>query len=80
MIAAKETGRAECFESCLLTLGEVHDESVYSALERLVQAGEEVGFTVHDLIRMLNEGMSLTSLLDVIELKMANMTRCLRPH
>src|SRR5262249_23916599 len=43
-------------ESCLTTLGEVHDESVYGAIERLVLAAEQVGFTAPDLIRMLNEG------------------------
>jgi hypothetical protein len=59
------------FEECFTTLGEVHDESVYGAIERLVQAGEQVGFSGHDLIRMLKGGMSLESLLDVIEVRMA---------
>jgi hypothetical protein len=58
------------FESCLTTLGEVHDESVYGAIERLIGAAEPVGFTVPDLIRMLNEGMSLESLFKVIEVRM----------
>lgn len=58
------------FENCLATLGEVRHESVYGAIERLVEAGEQVGFTVHDLIRMLNDGMTLESLLDVIEVRM----------
>lgn len=44
------------FETCLATLGEAHDESVYGAIERLVEAGEQVGFTVHDLIRMRTAG------------------------
>jgi hypothetical protein len=57
-------------EECFVTLGEVHDGSVYGAIERLVQAGEQVGFSVHDLIRMLKGGMSLESLLDVIEVRM----------
>ena len=43
---------------------------MYCAIERPVQAGEQVGFTVHDLIRMLKGGMSLESLLDVIEVRM----------
>ena len=58
------------FESCLTTLGEVHDESVYGAIERLVRAAEQVGFTAPDLIRMLNEGTNLESLFDVIEVRM----------
>jgi len=59
------------FDECFDTLGEVHNESAYGAIERLVQAGEQVGFTVHDLIRMLKGGMSLESLLDQIEVRMA---------
>jgi hypothetical protein len=59
------------FEECLTTLGEIHDESAYRAIERLVEAGEAVGFSAHDLIRMLNGGVTLASLLDLIEIRMA---------
>jgi hypothetical protein len=58
------------FQECFDTLGEAHNEDVYGAIERLVQAGEEVGLTVHDLIRMLRDGMSLEALLDLIEVRM----------
>jgi len=58
------------FEQCLDALGEVRDENVYSAIERLVQAGEQVGISVHDLIRMLGGGMNLETLLDIIEVRM----------
>jgi hypothetical protein len=58
------------FEECFDTLGEAHNENVYGAIERLVQAGEQVGFSVHDLIRMLKGGMSLEALLDLIEVRM----------
>ena len=57
-------------EECFDTLGEAHDENVYAAIERLVQAGEQAGFTVHDLIRMLDGGMTLESMLEVIEVRM----------
>ena len=57
-------------EDCFATLGETHNEFVYGAIERLVQAGAQVGFSVQDLIRMLNGGMSLESLLDLIEIRM----------
>ena len=57
-------------EDCFATLGETHNEFVYGAIERLVQAGEQVGFSVQDLIRMLKGGMSLESLLDLIEIRM----------
>lgn len=58
------------FEECLTTLGEVHDESVYGAIERLVQAGAQVGLTIPDLIRMLRAGTPLEALLDLIEVRM----------
>ena len=57
-------------EECSDALGLAHDENMYSAIGRLVQAGEQVGFTVHDLIRMLNGGLTLESLFDVIEVRM----------
>ena len=59
------------FDDCFTTLGESHEESAYRAIERLVEAGEQVGFSVSDLIQMLKGGMSLESLLDVIEVRMA---------
>ena len=59
------------FDDCFATLGESHAEGVYDAIERLVKAGEQVGFTIHDLVRMLDSGMTLESLLDVIEIRMA---------
>lgn len=62
----------------MATLGEIHDESVYSAVERLVEAGSEVGFGLADLIRMLKGGMTLESLLDLIEMRMAAGARSIR--
>jgi hypothetical protein len=49
---------------------------VYRASERLVEAGEQAGFTIHDLIRMPNGGMTLESVLDVIEVRTTG--QCLR--
>jgi hypothetical protein len=60
------------WDECLNALHETNTEDVYNAIERLVQAGEQVGFSVHDLIRMLNNGMSLENLLNLIELRMAS--------
>jgi hypothetical protein len=57
---------AECFDA----LGESHNEYVFDAIERLVQAGEQVGFSGQDLVRMLKGGMSLEALLDLIEVRM----------
>jgi len=59
------------FEDCAAMLGEMHDENVYGAIERLVLAAEQVGFSVPDLIRMLKSGVTLESLLDLIEIRMA---------
>jgi hypothetical protein len=37
------------------------------AVEKLAQAGEQAGFSVEDLIRMLNAGLTVETLLDIIE-------------
>jgi hypothetical protein len=42
------------------------------AVERLAAAGERAGFSVEDMIRMLNAGVSVETLLDIID-------RSLRP-
>ena len=66
-----EALRTRRFEECLTALGEAHNETVYGAIERPVEAGEQVGFNAPDLIRMLNGGMTLEALLDLIEVRMA---------
>jgi len=70
MVRTRSEREQSPLEDCFATLGETHNEFVYSAIERLVQAGEQVGFSVQDLIRMLKGGMSLESLLDLIEIRM----------
>jgi hypothetical protein len=37
------------------------------AVEKLAQAGEQAGFSVEDMIRMLNTGLTVETLLDIIE-------------
>jgi hypothetical protein len=37
------------------------------AVERLAKAGEQAGFSVEDMIRMLNAGLNVEALLNVIE-------------
>ena len=68
-----EALRATWFEECITALGEAHNETAYGAIERLVEAGEQVGFNVPDLVRMLKGGMTLESLLDLIERRMAGV-------
>jgi hypothetical protein len=36
-------------------------------VERLAEAGEQAGFSVEDMIRMLNAGLTVATLLDIIE-------------
>jgi hypothetical protein len=67
--ARNERQRPITFRQCFDTHGQAHNENVYGAIERLVQAGEQVGLSVHDLIRMLKGGMSLEALLDLIEIR-----------
>lgn len=54
----------------LTRLHESHEVSVYEAIERLVQAGEAVGIDAHDLVRMLDRGITLEELLESIESQM----------
>ena len=70
MVHTRNKREQSPLEDCFATLGETHNEFVYGAIERLVQAGAQVGFSVQDLIRMLKGGMSLESLLDLIEIRM----------
>ena len=50
---AREQRQAQSpLEECLDTLGEAHNEDVYGAIERLVQAGEQVGFTIHGWLHL----------------------------
>jgi hypothetical protein len=60
------------FENCAAVLGEVHDESVYGAIERLVHAAEQVGPSVPEVIRMLRSGMTLECVLDLIDIRMTD--------
>jgi len=70
MVRTRNERELSPLEDCFATLGETHNEFGYGAIERLVQAGEQVGFSVQDLMRMLKGGMSLESLLDLIEIRM----------
>ena len=69
------TQPSNSFEDVLTHLSEWHEVSVYEAIERLVQAGETIGFDVHDLLGMLRQGMSFEELLELIESKMECLQR-----
>ena len=64
------TPSVNTLETFLTVLRESHEVSVYQSIERLVQAGEAVGFEANTLIRMLDRGMTFEELLELIESKM----------
>jgi hypothetical protein len=56
----------DTLEVVLSRLHESHDLSAYEAVDRLVHAGEEAGLATDTLLRMLDRGMSLQELLELI--------------
>ncbi|HUJ93981.1 MAG TPA: hypothetical protein VLW84_01855 [Terriglobales bacterium] len=63
--------RPHVLDRCFQSLHEVRDLAVFDAIERLVQAGEQAGFTPQDLCAMLNQGMTFSDVLDLIEARIA---------
>ncbi len=59
----------------LTRLHESHEVSVYDAIERLVQVGEAVGFGADALVRMLDRGMGLEELIELIGSRMECLQR-----
>jgi hypothetical protein len=59
----------------LTRLHESHELSVYDAIERLVLVGEAVGFGADTLVRMLDRGMGLEELIELIESRMECLQR-----
>jgi hypothetical protein len=64
--------RRDTLDDFFTRLHESREVCAYEAIERLVQAGEEVGLTVETLIQMLDGGVTLEELLDLIEARMAS--------
>ena len=56
----------DMLEVVLKRLNESHNLSAYEAVDRLVRAGETAGFDIDTLLRMLDEGIALQKLLDLI--------------
>ena len=50
----------------LKRLNETHDVSAYEAVDRLLHVGQATGFDTCTLLRMLDEGTTLQTLLDLI--------------
>jgi len=72
---SSRTQSANTLEVFLTRLRESHELSVYEAIERLVQAGEAVGFDSDALLRMLDQGKTFGELLEIIESKMECLQR-----
>lgn len=63
------------FEGLFTRLGESHEAPVYEAIERLVQAAAAVGLDDTALLRLLDQGLNLEDLLDLIEARMRGTQR-----
>jgi hypothetical protein len=56
-------------EAVLTVLHESHDVSAYEAVERLVYAAEAAGFNADALLAMIDRGMALERVLELIASK-----------
>jgi hypothetical protein len=73
MATSKHQGRiVGTLDDFFPRLHESRDICVYEAIERMVQAGAEAGLSVETLIQMLDAGVTLDALLDLIESTMAS--------
>lgn len=66
---------AHTLDVLVTRLHEAHHVSVYGAIERLVLVGEAVGFGADALVRMLDRGMGLEELIELIESRMECLQR-----
>lgn len=62
----------------LTRLHESHQLSVYAAIERLVEGGEAVGLSAQRLGQMLDRGVTLEELFQLIESEMERAQRSIR--
>lgn len=53
--------------------------AIMTAIERLVRAGEQAGFSVEQMIQLLQTGASVETLLSLIELRLSPPTASLHP-
>jgi hypothetical protein len=63
----------QILEVLVTRLHESHEVSAYDAIERLVKAGEAVGLGADTLVRMLDRGMRLNEILELIEEEMERL-------
>jgi hypothetical protein len=48
------------------------ESSVVMSLYKLALAGEQAGFSLEDMISLLNAGLTVETLLDLVELRLTN--------
>lgn len=60
----------------------MENSSLVSAIEKLAIAGEQAGFTVEQMIQLLNDGLTVETLLDLISWRhqMPNRMTALTSH
>ncbi len=69
------TKPSNTLEIFLTRLHESHELPVYESIERLVQAGEDAGFSSDALLRMLDQGKTFEELLELIEAKLQSLQK-----
>jgi hypothetical protein len=65
----------QTLELLVSRLHESHEASVYDAIERLVLVAETVGLSANVLVCMLDGGMRLEELIEVIEAQIESLHR-----
>jgi hypothetical protein len=63
MASSQQTSQTNCNHDAR---GGKRSRYLSSAIEKLVRAGEQAGFSVEEMIEMLNAGVSVGALLDMI--------------
>ena len=73
--------RPDSSDESFRSLHESREVCAYEAIERLVQAGEKAGLSVEALIQMLDGGVTLEELLDLIEARITTRVAAAQtPH
>ena len=55
--------------------GQTHHPALFSAVSKLADVGQRAGFSVEELIRILNAGFTVEELLDLIESRLEKQPR-----
>ncbi len=63
MASSQQTSQTSCNQDACAGKGSSH---LSSTIEKLARAGEQAGFSVEETIAMLNAGVSIGALLDMI--------------